>query len=124
MLLSVSTAAGLAVIGSGLLWFGAVLVVMLRGLIQPLPAPVVAAANPGPDRVPALARLATWRDLGAGVGPLLAGALLPILPHWLLYGGAALLLAVSAAAAEPAESSGPISRRCGDARVGGPRGWC
>ena len=90
MLLSVSTAAGLAVIGAGLLWIGALLVVTLRGLIQPLPAPVVAVDNPGPDRVPALARLATWRDLGAGAGPLIAGALLPILPHWLLYGGAAL----------------------------------
>ncbi len=37
------------------------------------------------------------RDLGAGVGPLLAGALLPLLPAWLLYGGAAVLLAASAA---------------------------
>ena len=54
--------------------------------------------NPGRDRVPALARLATWRDLGAGAGPLLAGALLPMLPHSLLYGGAAVLLAISAAA--------------------------
>jgi MFS family permease len=98
MLLSAASAAGLAVIGIGLLWSGAVLVVMLRGLIQPLPAPVVAMENPGRDRVPALARLATWRDLGAGAGPLLAGALLPILPHSLLYGGAAFLLAISAAA--------------------------
>jgi hypothetical protein len=97
MLLSVSTAAGLALIGAGLLWSGAVLVVVLRGLIQPLPAPVVAIENPGRERVPALARLATWRDLGAGAGPLLAGALLPIVPHPLLYGGAALLLAISAA---------------------------
>jgi hypothetical protein len=40
MLLSAASAAGLAVIGAGLLWSGAVLVVMLRGLIQPLPAPV------------------------------------------------------------------------------------
>jgi hypothetical protein len=98
MLLSAASAAGLAVIGAGLLWSGAVLVVMLRGLIQPLPAPVVAMDNPGRDRVPALARLATWRDLGAGAGPLLAGALLPMLPHSLLYSGAAFLLAISAAA--------------------------
>jgi hypothetical protein len=94
--LSVSTAAGLLVIGAGALWVGAVLVVTLRGLIQPIPAPLVAIENPGGDRVPALARLATWRDLGAGAGPLLAGALLPVLPHSLLYGGAAVLLAVSA----------------------------
>jgi hypothetical protein len=97
-LLSVSTAAGLVVIGAGALWLGALLVVTLRGLIQPLPAPLVALDNPGRDRVPALARLATWRDLGAGAGPLLAGALLPLLPHPLLYGGAAVLLAGSAIA--------------------------
>jgi hypothetical protein len=97
-LLSVSTAAGLVVIGAGALWIGALLVVTMRGLIQPLPAPLVALDNPGRDRVPALARLATWRDLGAGAGPLLAGALLPIVPHGLLYGGAAVLLAGSAIA--------------------------
>jgi hypothetical protein len=35
---------------------------------------------------------------GAGAGPLLAGALLPVLPRGVLYGTAALLLAASAAA--------------------------
>ena len=98
MLLSVLTAAGLAAIGSGFLWSGALLVVVLRGLIQPIPGPIVAMQNPGRGRVPALARLATWRDLGAGAGPLLAGALLPILPPAVLYSGAALLLAASAVA--------------------------
>jgi hypothetical protein len=97
-LLSVLTAAGLVVIGAGALWVGALLVVTLRGLIQPIPAPLVSIENPGRDRVPALARLATWRDLGAGAGPLLAGALLPLLPHGLLYGGAAVLLGISAIA--------------------------
>ena len=101
-LLSVSTAAGLVVIGAGALWIGALLVVTLRGLIQPIPAPVVALENPGRDRVPALARLATWRDLGAGAGPLLAGALLPLVAHELLYGIAAALLAVSAVAVSAA----------------------
>jgi len=97
-LLSISTAAGLAVIGAGALWSGAIMVVGLRGLIQPIPPPLVAIENPGRDRVPALARLATWRDLGAGAGPLLAGVLLPIMPHAVLYGAAALLLAISAIA--------------------------
>jgi MFS family permease len=96
--LSVLTAVGLAVIGAGALWIGAILVVALRGLIQPIPPPLVALESPGRDRVPALTRLATWRDLGAGVGPLLAGALLPIVPHEVLYSEAALLLAASAAA--------------------------
>ncbi|MGD9614439.1 MAG: MFS transporter [Alphaproteobacteria bacterium] len=96
--LSVMTALGLGVIGAGALWMGAVLVVVLRGLIQPIAAPVVALENPGRSRVPALARLATWRDLGAGAGPLLAGALLPLVAHEILYGAAAALLAVSAIA--------------------------
>lgn len=97
-LLSVSSAVGLALIGAGWLWSGALLVVCLRGLIQPIPGPIVALENPGRDRVPALAALATWRDLGAGAGPLAAGALLPLVPHPVLYGGAAALLAISAAA--------------------------
>jgi MFS family permease len=97
-LLSIGSAAGLAVIGFGWLWCGALTVVVLRGLIQPIPPPIVASDYPGPERVPALASLATWRDLGAGGGPLLAGVLLPIMPHNALYGAAALLLALSAVA--------------------------
>jgi hypothetical protein len=54
-------------------------------------------------------RNVTWRDLGAGAGPLLAGALLPMVAHGLLYGGA-LLLAISA---------GAISRK-GDLRLHDP----
>ena len=100
ILLSAASALALAAIGIGGpgLWIGALLVVLLRGLLQPLPAPVVAARNPGAERVPALARLATWRDLGAGAGPLAAGLLLPILPPALVYGltGLALLLAALA----------------------------
>ena len=85
-------------IGDGALWIGAVLVVVLRGLIQPIAAPVVALENPARNRVPALARLPTWRDLGAGAGPLLAGALLPLVAHEILYGAAAALLTISAIA--------------------------
>lgn len=96
VLLSLAAAIGLAMVGIGLLWSGAVLVMLLRGLIQPLPAPVAAADNPGPARVPALAKMATWRDLGAGAGPLLAGLLLPVLPASLLYSGAAVLVAATA----------------------------
>jgi hypothetical protein len=92
---SLAAALGLVVIGQGGLWAGAIAVVVLRGLLQPLPAPVAAAANPGAERVPALARLATWRDLGAGIGPMAAGVLLPVLAPGLLYGGTALVLALA-----------------------------
>jgi len=98
VLLSLGSAAGLAVIGVGGLWVGALCVVALRGLLQPLPAPVAAQVAPPSQRVASLARLATWRDLGAGLGPLLAGVLLPLLPHWLLYGATALALALAALA--------------------------
>ncbi|MGE4046162.1 MAG: MFS transporter [Acetobacteraceae bacterium] len=94
ILLSVASALGLAAIGFGALWIGALSVVLLRGLLQPLPAPVAAALAPPRERVAALARLATWRDLGAGLGPLMAGMLLPVLPHWLLYGATAAALVV------------------------------
>lgn len=94
--LSIASAVGLALIGGGALWTGAIAIVLLRGLLQPLPAPIAALWNPGESRVPAIARLATWRDIGAGVGPLIAGALLPIVPPAVLYGGAAALLALAA----------------------------
>jgi MFS family permease len=95
---SCGSAVGLAAMGLGAVWAGAIAVVLLRGLIQPLPAPVAAAANPGPGRVRALARLATWRDLGAACGPLAAGALLPLVPAAILYSATAFLLAATALA--------------------------
>jgi MFS family permease len=98
VLLSFSAAAGLLLLGLGgaSLWVGAIAVITLRALLQPLPAPVVAEAFPGPARVPALARQATWRDIGAGTGPLVAGFLFPFLPALAIYAGAAGLLAGSA----------------------------
>jgi len=95
--LSLAASAGLILLGLGspALWVGAIIVITLRALLQPLPAPVVAEAFPGPARVPALARQATWRDIGAGTGPLLAGLLFPVAPAIAIYAGAAALLALS-----------------------------
>ena len=64
-----------------LLWVAVLAAVVLRALLQPLPAPVIAEAFPGAERVPALARQATWRDIGAGTGPLAAGVLFPVGVH-------------------------------------------
>lgn len=98
--LSLAVSAALALLGTGgiLLWIGALATVVLRALIQPLPGPVIAEANPGPGRVPALARQSTWRDVGGAAGPLLAGVLLPVVPALALYGIAAVLLATASAA--------------------------
>ncbi|RVT91842.1 MFS transporter [Rhodovarius crocodyli] len=95
IVVSLGSAAALAAIGLGALWLGVAVVVVLRGILQPLPPPVIAAANPGPARVPALARQATWRDIGAGLGPLLAGMLLPVVPVPALFLGAAGVLALA-----------------------------
>ena len=46
ILLSCGSAVGLAAMGLGAVWSGVIAVVLLRGLIQPLPAPVAAGANP------------------------------------------------------------------------------
>ncbi|MBN9425620.1 MAG: MFS transporter, partial [Burkholderiales bacterium] len=88
-------AAALVAIGFGWLWSGAIALTIVRSLLQPLPAPVAAERNPGPDRIGALARMATWRDIGAGLGPLAAGWLLGVAPAWLLYGFAGLLVVVA-----------------------------
>ena len=91
--ISLASAVGYAAIGGEAVWTGVIAVVLLRGLASPLPALVAAVANPGAARVPAIAAMATWRDLGAGIGPLIAGLVLPLAPL-ALYAGAALLLAL------------------------------
>lgn len=99
IVLSFATALSMVFLGAqGLMVWGAILVtVILRALLQPLPAPVVALAYPGPHRVQALARQATWRDIGAGAGPLAAGLLFPLLPAVAVFAGAGGLLAISTA---------------------------
>ncbi len=92
---TLGSALGLVVVGVGWLWAGSLLVVGLRGLLQPLPAPVAAARVRPEERVAALARMATWRDIGAGLGPLAAGVLLPLVPAVVLYLGAAAVLVVA-----------------------------
>lgn len=116
IVLSLGSAAGLAAISAGALWAGIIAIVLLRGMLQPLPAPILAAAVPGPARVPAIAGMATWRDLGAGAGPLIAGIVLPLAPL-ALYAGAALALAaatVALSAARPDAWRGDRERRVAD----------
>jgi hypothetical protein len=98
-------AAALALLGAPepVLWLGVLATVVLRALLQPLPAPVIAEDFPGPARVPALARQAVWRDIGAAAGPLAGGFLFPALPALLIYASAATLFAgASLALVKPA----------------------
>lgn len=93
--LSLAAAAALAMLGAPepVLWLGVLATVVLRALLQPLPAPVIAESFPGAARVPALARQAVWRDIGAAAGPLAGGLLFPVLPVMVIYAGAAALFA-------------------------------
>jgi hypothetical protein len=103
VVVSLLCALGFAALCGGMVWTGIVGIVLLRGMLQPLSAPLAAFIYPGGERVPAIARLATWRDLGAGTGPMLAGFLLPLAPTGLYagagaaYAAATLLLAASLA---------------------------
>jgi MFS transporter, DHA1 family, inner membrane transport protein len=97
MLVMLSLLSGGALIGYGSQWFvicgGGILV--LRALQLPLVTTVVAQQHPA-TRVQALASNAVWRDIGAGIGPLLAGFLLPVASLLSIYTGAAICLSISA----------------------------
>jgi MFS transporter, DHA1 family, inner membrane transport protein len=81
LLVGSSLLASFALLLFGLDWFvvGAGLVLLLRAVQLPLVATIVAARYPQ-QRIQALASNAVWRDMGAGLGPLLAGWLVPMLP--------------------------------------------
>jgi MFS family permease len=93
---SVLTCIALTAFGSHWLILGAGGVLVLRAVQLPLVATLVAQRNPGPDRVQALAANAVWRDIGAGIGPLLAGLLLPVTSAVWVYALAGLAVALSA----------------------------
>lgn len=98
MLLLFSFLSALALTAFGSYWVivGAAAVLVLRALQLPLVTTLVAERNPGSMRVSALASNAVWRDIGAGLGPLLAGLLLPIASAPWVFGLAGAAIAVSA----------------------------
>lgn len=95
VVLSLATSLALVMFGSHWLFVGAFFVLVLRALQLPLVVTLVAQRNPQ-GRIQALAGNAVWRDIGAGLGPILAGVLLPQVPPIWAYAGAALILALSA----------------------------
>lgn len=95
VILSLITSVALLMFGSYWLFIGAFFVLVLRALQLPLVVTLVAQRNPQ-ARIQALAGNAVWRDIGAGLGPILAGVLLPQVPAIWAYAGAALILALSA----------------------------
>jgi hypothetical protein len=65
--------AGFAMIGAGLLMQGSIALVLARGALGTLFPAAVARIYPD-NKVTALARNQTWRDVGAAAGPLATGA--------------------------------------------------
>ncbi|WP_079228545.1 MFS transporter [Pseudomonas putida] len=95
VVLSLATSLALLVFASQWLFIGAFFVLVLRALQLPLVMTLVALRNPQ-GRIQALAGNAVWRDIGAGLGPMLAGVLLPQVPAIWAYAGAASVLALAA----------------------------
>lgn len=98
MLLLFSFLSALALVAFGSYWVivGAAAVLVLRALQLPLVTTLVAERNLGSMRVSALASNAVWRDIGAGLGPLLAGLLLPVAAAPWVFGLAGAAIAISA----------------------------
>ncbi|WP_449103700.1 MFS transporter [Pseudomonas veronii] len=96
LLFSFLSALALAAFGSYWVIIGAAAVLVLRALQLPLVTTLVAERNPGSMRVSALASNAVWRDIGAGLGPLLAGLLLPVAAAPWVFGLAGAAIAISA----------------------------
>lgn len=96
LLFSFLSALALAAFGSYWVIIGAAAVLVLRALQLPLVTTLVAERNPGAMWVSALASNAVWRDIGAGLGPLLAGLLLPVASAPWVFGLAGAAIAVSA----------------------------
>lgn len=100
LVFSITSALALTVFGNHWVIVGGAAVLVLRALQLPLVATLVAERNPGPARVQALAANAVWRDVGAGLGPLLAGILLPVTSAPWVFGLAGLAIALSALACQ------------------------
>jgi MFS family permease len=87
---------GLAVIATSRAFAGAVIVVAATGVLSTI-GPVLAAERSPDDHLGRLASFATWRDVGAAIGPLAAGLLAERVAMSQLYTAlAALMLAALA----------------------------
>lgn len=77
---TVLTMLGFLGVATGFTVTGALVMLLFRGALASLgPAVIAQASNPDDDVLGALARMQTWRDLGAAGGPILTGFLLTVL---------------------------------------------
>ncbi len=88
------TIVGFSFIGSGLLMLGSVALVLARGALGTLFSAAVARIYPE-DKIKALARNQTWRDVGAAAGPLATGACLAFIAPEMMHVFVALAFIVA-----------------------------
>jgi MFS family permease len=87
-ILTFGMVAGFAAIAGGWIYPGAFIVTIVRGLTNTLGSAMVAERNPV-NAVGAQSAYATWRDIGAAGGPIVAGAIAGLLDRDMLYGALA-----------------------------------
>lgn len=78
------TVVGFGLIGCGLLMLGSIALVISRGALGTLFPAAVARIYPE-EKIKALARNQTWRDVGAAAGPLAAGACLAFIEPEIMH---------------------------------------
>ncbi|BBK41493.1 hypothetical protein STVA_15130 [Allostella vacuolata] len=92
LLASATVIAGLLSVALGAAYAGVIAIVVTRAMVDTT-APIVAAHHARGEVLIAVSRNATWRDMGAAVGPLGAGLSLGLLPLSPYYGVMAAMLA-------------------------------
>jgi MFS family permease len=85
--------AGFALVPFDLVYVAAVFMLVGRGILAVV-SPLIVARTMKGDVMTAVSANATWADLGAAIGPLLAGFSVGLIALDTLYGGAAILLFV------------------------------
>ncbi len=90
----VMTMLGFVGVMVGLTIFGALIMLLFRGALASLgPTVISQSVNTGEDVMAPLARMQTWRDIGASAGPLVTGFLLTVLSAEIQHGIVAVALA-------------------------------
>lgn len=92
---TVLTLTGFFGVAMGYTVAGALVMLLFRGALASLgPAVIAQSLQANDDTLGALARMQTWRDIGASAGPLATGFLLTILSAEIQHGLVALALAL------------------------------
>lgn len=90
------TCAGFLGVALGYTFTGALLMLVFRGALASLgPATIVQSTPDEQSVISPLARMQAWRDLGAAIGPLMAGAAVSAVSPQFLHAIVALMMAVA-----------------------------